>query len=158
MALFGDDKSKEIQFALAQAVNNSLFTGILLINPRHEIVYANQVICAKTGYDHGYLIGREVHILVPPGFRARHKDILTTFFEHPYRVAIEQRQDNIQNMNMVPRGMDDQPDKWLPVRIGINPVYVDPTQELFQTGDISGHLPFGVGEIQFTGTFNVIGK
>ncbi len=156
MALFTDDRTKETQFALIQAILNSLFVGIIVVNEKHQIIYANQVVAQKLGYEQGWLVGKEIHSLLPPDFRDTHRNILQGFFASPYHVAIEQREGNIENMNMVPRGMDDKPSNWLPVRIGIHPLFVDSTGEVFQTGEVVGQLPFGLAEISFTGTFNTI--
>lgn len=158
MALsFGDDRIKETQFALIQAILNSLFVGIVVVNEKHEIIYANQVVAQKLNYEQGWLIGKEIHSLLPPDFRDTHRKILQGFFMSPYHVAIEQREGNVENMNMVPRGADKEPLRWLPVRIGIHPLFVDSSGEVFQTGEVKSQLPFGLAEISFTGTFNVIG-
>lgn len=154
MGLFSDDKSKEVQFALIQEILDSFFVGIVVVNDKHEIIYANKVVASKMDYEQDWLIGRTIHELLPPDFREIHKGILTKFFDSPYHVAIEQRESNIAKMKMVPRGTDNEPDKWLPVRIGIHPLFVDPVQEVFQTGDVIPRLEFGLAEISFAGTFN----
>lgn len=154
MSIFTDDKSKEVQFALTQEILDSLFVGIIVINDKQEIVYVNQAIAKEVNYEQGFLIGTSIHDLLPPDFREMHKAILTKFFATPYHVAIEQRDSNIAKMKMVPRGTDGDPSKWLPVRIGIHPLFVDPTQELFQTTDIVHRLRFGLAEISFHDTFN----
>jgi PAS domain S-box-containing protein len=154
MSLFTDDKTKEVQFNLFQEALDALFVGIIVVNDKHQIVYANKVIAAKVHYEQGWLIGREIHELLPPDFRERHREILTGFFANPYHVAIEQREGNVAEMKMVPRGEEKDSAKWLPVRIGIHPLFVDPTQEVFQTGDVTPRLKFGLAEISFTGTFN----
>jgi len=156
MALFTDNKSNEIQFSLFQTALDSLFMGIIVVNEDHQIIYVNKTVAASVNYEQGYLIGRTIHELLPPDFREMHKRILEKFFVNPYHVAIEQRAGNVEKMNLVPRGTEDTPDKWLPVRIGIHPLFVDPTQEVFQTGAVVPHLKFGLAEISFASTYNVI--
>lgn len=154
MSIFSDDKSQGVQFALIQEVLNSLFVGIVVVNTEHKIIYANKCIASKMNYEQGWLIGREIHELLPPDFRDRHREILNAFFGSPYHVAIEQRESNMAKMRMVPRLMDHAPENWLSVRIGIHPLFVDPVQEVFQTGGVVPRLTFGLAEISFAGTFN----
>lgn len=154
MSIFSDDRTKEVQFNLFQECLDALFVGIIVVNARHEILYANNAVASKVNYEQGYLIGRQIHELLPPDFRERHKMILERFFENPYHVAIERREGNLEKMKMVPRGTDKEPDKWLPVRIGIHPLFVDPSSEVFQTAEVVKRLQFGLAEVSFAGTFN----
>lgn len=154
MALFGDSKTDQMQFALMQEMLDALFIGVIVVNEEHKIIYANKAIASKVNYEQGWLIGREIHELLPPNFREKHREILEQFFANPYHVAIEQRQGNIENMNLVPRGTENNSSKWLPARIGIHPIFVDPTQQVFQTETLVPRLKFGLAEISFAGTFN----
>lgn len=154
MSIFDGDQVRNVQFNLFQEALDALFVGIIVVNDKHQIVYANKVVAAKVKYEQGWLVGREIHELLPPDFQSKHRDILTTFFENPYHVAIEQRAGNLENMKMVPRGCGNRPEQHLSVRIGVHPLFVDPTQEVFQTGDVVPRLKFGLAEISFTGTFN----
>jgi len=153
MALFSEDKSDRVQFALAQELLNKLFLGIIVIEKNHKIIYTNKAISDAVGYDAEFLKGMEIHSLLPPDFRDRHRQIVTAFFDMPLEIAIEQRPENMSSMNLVPKGTDDKPEQWLPVRIGIHPLFVDETQQMFQTGNLIQPLRFGLAEVALAKTY-----
>lgn len=153
MSIFSDDKTDRVQFALTQEILNKLFLGILVISEQHKIIYANRAVAVALNYEVEFLKGIEIHDILPPSFRERHRQIVTSFFDMPVEIAIEQRPGNLADMNLVPRGTDDDPKQWVPVRIGIHPLFVDETQQLFQTGELVKPLRFGLAEIALASTF-----
>jgi PAS domain S-box-containing protein len=58
-------------------------TGMIMVNPKGSIVLVNTQVERLFGYNRAELVGRQMEMLVPERFRARHPGFRKGFFEDP---------------------------------------------------------------------------
>jgi PAS domain S-box-containing protein len=69
--------------ATAQAILESAFEGILLVDTSGRITLANAAALRMFGYDHAELIGQPLEILLPDRIRVAHADHRMAYFAEP---------------------------------------------------------------------------